>query len=151
MKPTVRAHTPPGFVTPGATQIKGARVASSHRGEFSPMLFFAQVPAVVAPQHDNRVVAILALAERVDKAADHGVGIRDCRQVPLHGFLPAARFDHRAMIAVGLGHLDARRRNVGQVIGLNFQSSSFSYTPEEKGRRPDMSEARDGLQTGAAQ
>ena len=39
MKSTVRSHTLPGFVTPGTTQSKGDRVASSHRANFRQWCF----------------------------------------------------------------------------------------------------------------
>jgi hypothetical protein len=39
MKSTLRTQTPPGFVTPGTTQIKGARVDSSQSANFRQCSF----------------------------------------------------------------------------------------------------------------
>jgi hypothetical protein len=81
------------------------------------MFFFAQVPAVVSPEDDDRVVAMRAVVQGVDQSADHGVGVGDGGQVTLNGVFPAARFENCAVISVGLGHLDAGRGHVGQIVG----------------------------------
>ena len=65
MKSTGRWQTEPGLVTLGAIQMTGARVVSFPEGEFSPVMFFAKVPVVVAPEADEGVVAVGRLLGRV--------------------------------------------------------------------------------------
>lgn len=57
-------------------------------GELLPVLFLAQMPAVVAPEHDDGVVAMRALLQRVEHAAEHGIGEMDGGEVGLDGFFP---------------------------------------------------------------
>jgi hypothetical protein len=61
------------------------------QGELPPVLLLAEVPAVVAPEDDDRVVLVRAGVERVDQPADVHVAVRDRRQVALDGLLPPAR------------------------------------------------------------
>ena len=73
MKSTVRSQTPSGLVTPGATQIERDAGGFFPEGELAPVLLLAEVPAVIAPEHDDRVVLVRALVERVEQPADHRV------------------------------------------------------------------------------
>ena len=86
------------------------------QGELPPVVLLAQVPAVVAPEHDDGVVLVGGLVEGVEQAADVHVGVGDRGEVGLHGFLPAAGLEHRLVVALGPGHLHAGRRNVVQVV-----------------------------------
>ena len=78
-------------------------------------MFLAQVPAVVAPEDDDRAVTLGRLVQRVEQAADLRVGERDCGQVSLDGLLPRAGATI-LIVLVGLGHLDAGRGHVVQVV-----------------------------------
>lgn len=116
MKSTGRWQTEPGLVTLGAIQMTGARVVSFPEGEFSPVMFFAKVPAVVAPEEDEGVVAVGRLLGRVEEPAEVHVGVGDGSEVGLEGFLPTAGFQQWLVVGVGVGHFDSGGRNVIEVV-----------------------------------
>lgn len=79
------------------------------------MLLLAKVPAVIAPEYDDHVIPVRGCVEALHQSADHRVAKRAGRQVSLNRFLPASGFQHFRVIAFGLGHLPASRRDVIEV------------------------------------
>ena len=80
------------------------------------MLLLAEVPAVVAPEADDGVVAMGGLLQPVEQAAELRVHERDAGEVGLHGLLPPTGGEDFRVVAVGLGHLHAGGRHVVQVV-----------------------------------
>ena len=79
------------------------------------MLFFTQMPTVVAPKHDNRVVFVGAFFKRIQNATDHVVGKRDRSEIPLNRGLPLVVFLNVCKVSVGTSFF-ARLRQVFQII-----------------------------------
>jgi hypothetical protein len=52
------------------------------------MLLLAEMPAVIAPEHDDRVVALRALFERIEHATEHRIGEVNRREIGLDALLP---------------------------------------------------------------
>ena len=96
MKSTVRSQTPPGLVTPGTTQMQRRAGRLLPEGELPPVLLLAEVPAVVAPEDDDRVVLVGRSCRRRRAAGRSVVAVGDGREVALHRLLPAARLQDRA-------------------------------------------------------
>ncbi len=57
-----------------------------------PVLFFAEMPAVIRPENDDGVVFIRSIFERVQNTAKHGIGEVDRSKVSLDALLPEAVF-----------------------------------------------------------
>lgn len=53
---------------------------------------------MIAEQHDDRVVAVCALIERVENAPDLAVDVGDGCEVALNGLPPASGFEHQFVI-----------------------------------------------------
>ncbi len=81
------------------------------------MFLLAQMPAVVAPEADDRVVAVRGFLQRIEHAADLSIEIADRGEVALDRFLPAAGFEDARMVAKGVGHLEADGREIVDVVG----------------------------------
>ncbi len=90
--------------------------ADSPGGELLPVLLLAQMPTVIAPQHDDRVVAIRTVFERVDDATDHSIGKCDRRQVALNSLLPLLVGSDMSEIAIGAATLAGGRKIVEVVL-----------------------------------
>ena len=72
-------------------------------GPLAPVFFFAEVPAVVAPEDDHGVGGGGAGVERVEQFADLRVDERDAREVSRHGGFPLTVFYHGGVGAGGDG------------------------------------------------
>ena len=89
--------------------------------ELAPVVLLAQVPAVVAPETDDRVVALGRLVVGVEQAAHHRVAEVDGGQVGADGLLPgvgAALLEDRLVIAAARGHLQRDGRQIVEVVLL---------------------------------
>ena len=72
-------------------------------GEFLPVLFLAEVPAVVTPKDDDGIVGIGSILEGIENAAKHGVGKMDGGKVALNGLLPLTFITNVSEVAVRTG------------------------------------------------
>jgi hypothetical protein len=86
--------------------------------KLTPVLFLAKVPAVIPPQHDDRVFRIGRSIEAVDQTADHRIGVGNRGEIRLNRFSPSAGFHHGAVIAVWFRHFHACGRDILEVIIL---------------------------------
>ena len=64
--------------------------AESPAGEFLPVLLLAEMPAMITPECDDGIVAVRSVLQRIEHAAEHGVGEVDRGEVGLDGLLPLA-------------------------------------------------------------
>ena len=66
------------------------RHAGAHApgGEFLPVLFFAEMPAVIGPERDDGVAGVGPLLQGIEYVAEHGVGKVNGGEVALHGGFP---------------------------------------------------------------
>ncbi len=83
--------------------------------ELPPVLLLAEMPAVIAPEADHRVVAMRGLFIRIQHAADLRVEISDRGKVGLHRFLPATRLQHLRVVALWVRHFQTDGRNVIEI------------------------------------
>ena len=58
------------------------------KGVLAPVLFFTEVPTMVAPQHDERVVGMFTLLQRVENTTDLSVDKTDGGEAGLNRFSP---------------------------------------------------------------
>ena len=75
------------------------------QGEFSPMLFFAEVPTVIGPEHNDGVGCMRAFLQCVKHAPNLFIGEGNGSQVTVHGLLPLVVFAHLGVVPLRLGHL----------------------------------------------
>ena len=80
------------------------------------MLLLAQMPAVIAPQHDDRVVTIRSVFERIEYATYHCIGESDRRQIALNSLLPLVVFSDVRKVAIGTAFFSSRRQVVQIVL-----------------------------------
>lgn len=66
--------------------------------ELAPMLLFAQMPTLIAPEDDDCVIAIRALVECSHQSANHCVGKRAGSEITLHRLFPTTGVEHRNMV-----------------------------------------------------
>ncbi len=64
------------------------------QGKFLPVLLFANVKSVIAPEHDNRVVFHRRSVECIKQATKLVIHVTDAREVALHKFLPLLVVGH---------------------------------------------------------
>ena len=81
------------------------------------MFFLAEVPAVVAPENDDGIVAVRAGFERVEHAAKHGIGEVDGGEVGLDALFPLLVFEDVREVAVA-GDALAFGGHIFQVVFL---------------------------------
>ena len=74
------------------------------------MLFLAEMPAVVGPEHDDRVLGVRPLLERIEHKAEHRIGKVDRREIALDRCLPLLVFADMVEVAVGATPLSFRRQ-----------------------------------------
>ena len=79
------------------------------------MFFLSQIPAMVAPQHDNEIPLGSATLGSVEQPSNWRVDEGDRGQVRLHRTFPFVMHDDVLMLT-RLGHGDARRRHIGEII-----------------------------------
>ena len=68
--------------------------------DFGPEVVFAQVKAVITPEHDDGIVGMGACFECIQNSPDHRVGVAGARKVPVQSVLPGP---HRNQFVVVLG------------------------------------------------
>src|SRR5207249_2070647 len=93
-------------------------------GPFAPVLLFTEMPAVVAPEDDERVVGIRARVERVEQLADLGVDEGDASEITEDGGLPLPVLDDGFVRAGGHrveGPLAAGGTEVREVVVLYWR------------------------------
>ena len=78
-------------------------------------MLLAEMPAVVGPHDDDRIVCEAAFIERVQHAAQHVVGEIYRSQVGLHGAFPLPVLDNGGVVSVRIGHFYAGRRDIPEV------------------------------------
>ena len=80
------------------------------------MLFLAEMPPVISPQHDDGVVSLAAFVERIEHAAHLRVGKGGRGEIPVHCLAPLLVPEHPRVVALRLGHLHAGGRDVVEVV-----------------------------------
>ena len=73
-----------------------------------PVLFFAEMPTMVAPQHDNGVVIVWPIFEGIENPAQHGVGKMDRGKVALDSLLPLILFADMSEVSIWSSSLSGR-------------------------------------------
>ena len=76
------------------------------------MFFLAEMPTVISPQHDERVVGVFAFFQSVQYSPDLRVRKADRRQVTLNGTVPLIVLEHHRMILAVLAGVPSSRRAV---------------------------------------
>jgi hypothetical protein len=71
---------------------------------------------MIAPQTDDRVIAVRRFFERLQQAANLGIAKRDRREICLNGFLSATGLYDLSMVAFWSSHADAGGRNIIQIV-----------------------------------
>ena len=66
--------------------------AGAPAGELLPVLLLAEMPAVITPEHDDGVVALRTLFQRIKHAPEHGIGEMNGGEESLNAFLPLTLF-----------------------------------------------------------
>ncbi len=89
------------------------------KGVLAPVKLFTVVVAVVAPQHNNRIVCIRPRLDGIEHAAQHGVGVGDAGQITedrifqrIQGFKPLVM---RGAVLLRFPH---GRGQILQIVGL---------------------------------
>ena len=85
------------------------------QSKLSPVFFFAEMPAMVSPQADDRVVFVGRFFQCIQYSANLPVEITNRSQISLHGFFPSAGFQHSRMIAGRFRHLQPGCRNICKI------------------------------------
>ncbi len=85
------------------------------------MLFFTQMPTVVRPQTDDRIILVRTSVQSVDQSTELCVCEVDRCQVGLDRILPSTRFDDLGVVTVWLGHLDASSWDIIKIICRYFR------------------------------
>ena len=95
------------------------RHAGAHApcGEFLPVLFFAEMPAVIGPERDDGVVGVGPFLQSIEHVAEHGVGKVNGGEVTLHGRFPLLVLTDVGEVPVGPAAF-ALGREIIQIIGL---------------------------------
>ena len=92
-------------------------------GPFAPVLFLAQVPAVIGPEHDHGIVRVRTVIQRIQQTADVMVDKADAGQIRRDGRFPLLVFEHRGMCA-GSNRLYRPAfsgcAQVGQIVPLDW-------------------------------
>src|SRR6185503_11926789 len=84
------------------------------------MLFLAEMPAVIAEENNDGVLAIGRFLQRVEHPPNLPIQKRDAGEVRLYHFLPPAALDHfRVQFAVSR-HFQSSSRHVSQVVALRW-------------------------------
>ena len=116
------------------------------------MLLLAEMPAVVAPEHDPRIGRRVTLIKRVEQATDFVVHVGGTGQVRLHRGPPLFVLKHRGMAAGSDGFngpLTARGANILQVVsahgrqlaGVLLEPFEIFLWREERDVRPIITHA----------
>ena len=105
----------------GNTHHQRHAVADAPAGELLPVLLFAEMPAVIAPQDDDGVVALRALIERSEHASEHGVGKMNGGEIGLDAPLPLPLFLNVLEVTIARD-LHSRRWQIVHVTGLETRS-----------------------------
>ena len=95
------------------------RHAGAHApsGEFLPVLFFAEMPAVIGPERDDGVAGVGPFLQSIEHVAEHGVGKVNGGEVTLHGGFPLLVFADVGEVTIGPAAF-AFGRQVVEVVGL---------------------------------
>ena len=91
--------------------------AHSPCGEFLPVLFFAEMPAVIGPERDDGVAGVGPFLQSIEHVAEHGVGKVNGGEVTLHGRFPLLVLTDVGEVPVGPAAF-AFGRQVVEVVGL---------------------------------
>ena len=91
--------------------------AHAPSGEFLPVLFFAEMPAVIGPERDDGVVGVGPFLHSIEHVAEHGVGKVNGGEVTLHGRFPLLVLADVGEVTVGTTAF-ACGRQVVEVVGL---------------------------------
>ncbi|MBA7655249.1 hypothetical protein ES703_63148 [subsurface metagenome] len=87
------------------------------------MQFFAEVPAVVAPEYDNGVIRIGTFIQGIDYPAHAGIYEADRCEVALYGLSPLFVLDDLFMVAFGSCHPSAYRGDIVKVVFVDIRQS----------------------------
>ena len=89
------------------------------------MLFLAEMPAVVGPQHDDGVVGLAAFVERTEHAAHLRVSEGGRGEITVHCFAPLRVFEYLRVVALRPGHLHAGGRDVVEIVVRHIWQGQF--------------------------
>ena len=82
------------------------------------MLFLSQMPAMVPPKTDDRIVPMFRVLQSLQNSTNLTIEVADGRKIRLNRFLPASGLHDIRMIPLRLCHAQSRRRDVSQIVFL---------------------------------
>ncbi len=95
--------------------------------EFTPVEFFAEVPAVVAPENDDGIVGIEAFIQSIDNSGEASINEAYGCKIALNGFSPLVEFDDLLVVAFRFCELSAHRRDIIEVVFVDVRQSYFVW------------------------
>ena len=100
--------------------------AGTPAGEFLPVLLLAKMPSVIAPEHDDGVVAMRARFERIEHATQHRIREMNRREIGLNALLPLPMCLNVGEVAIATEFL-AQRRHIIEIALLDAGAGSDRF------------------------